>query len=111
MATATPIARKLALAQLAAFACNARAALAQAGIGDLEHVEIFRTHITARCCACDARPSPEVVAALLTGAPTLPGRRLRAAHPPPPSRPTFPAAVPEAPADNVVVRHLSPHVQ
>lgn len=69
-----PIVRKLALAQLAAFARNARAALAQAGIPDLEHAGVFRTHIAARCCGCDARLSPEVVAALFTGAALQAGR-------------------------------------
>ena len=62
------IVRKLALAQLAPFARNARAALSQAGIADLEHAKVFQSHVTARCSACDACPSPEVVAALFTGA-------------------------------------------
>ncbi len=68
MTASTPIVRRLALAHLAAFARNARAALSQAGIADLDHAGIFNTHITARCCLCDALPSPEIVAALLTGA-------------------------------------------
>ena len=68
MSTSAPITRKLPLAQLAAFACNARAALSQAGVEDLEHAGVFRLHIAARCCGCDARPSPEVVTALFTGA-------------------------------------------
>lgn len=74
MSASAPIARKLALGQLAPFARNARTALSQAGIADLEHAGVFQTHITARCCVCDARPSPEVVAALFTGA-TLEARR------------------------------------
>ena len=74
MPNTAPTIRKLALTQLAAFARNARAALSQAGIADLEHVGVFRTHITARCCGCDARPSPEVVAALFTGAALEAGR-------------------------------------
>lgn len=68
MSAPAPVARKLALAHLAPFARNARAALAQAGIADLEHAGVFRTHIAARCCLCDARLTPEVVAALFTGA-------------------------------------------
>lgn len=74
MPAPAPIVRKLALGQLAPFARNARAALAQAGIADLEHAGVFQIHITARCCACDARLSPEVVAALFTGAELAAGR-------------------------------------
>ena len=68
MPASAPIIRKLALAQLAPLARNARAALSQAGIADLEHAGIFQTHINARCCGCDARPSSEVVTALFSGA-------------------------------------------
>ena len=68
MSASASITRKLPLAQLAALARNARAALSQAGIADMEHAGVFRTHITMRCCGCDARPSPEVVGALFTGA-------------------------------------------
>lgn len=74
MSASAPVARKLALGQLAPFARNARAALSQAGIADLEHAKVFQTHITARCCACDARPSPEVVGALFAGAELEAGR-------------------------------------
>lgn len=74
MNATTPIVRKLALAQLAPFARNARAVLSQVGIGDLEHAGVFQTHVTARCCACDARPSPEIVGALFTGAELEAGR-------------------------------------
>lgn len=69
-----PITRKLALTQLAPFAHGARAALSQAGVADLEHVRVFQTHVTARCCLCDARPSSEVLGALLTGAELEAGR-------------------------------------
>ena len=74
MSTPRPIVRKLAIAQLASFARNARAALSQAGIADLEHAEVFRSHVTARCCGCDAHTSPDVVAALFTGAALEAGR-------------------------------------
>ncbi len=74
MSTSAQMVRKLALAQLAAFAGNARAALSQAGIPDLEHTGVFRSHVAARCCGCDARPLPEVVAALFTGAALEAGR-------------------------------------
>ncbi len=74
MSASAPIIRKLALAQFAPFARNARAALARAGITDLEHVRVFQTHITARCCGCDARPSAEVVAALFVGSELEAGR-------------------------------------
>lgn len=74
MTSAAPIIRKLALGQLAPFARNARAALSRAGTADLEHGGTFQTHVIARCCACDARPSPEVVGALFTGAELEAGR-------------------------------------
>jgi hypothetical protein len=74
MSAPAPIARKVALAQLASFARNARAALTQAGIADLEHAGVFRAHVAARCCGCDARPSPEVLGALLAGAELDAGR-------------------------------------
>lgn len=74
MSASVASARKLALGQLAPFARNARAALSQAGLAELEHAGIFQTHIIARCCACDARPSPEVVGALFTGAELEAGR-------------------------------------
>ncbi len=74
MSTPAPIAHKLALAHLATFARNARMALSQAGLADLEHGGTFQTHITARCCLCDARLTPEVVAALFTGAELEPSR-------------------------------------
>jgi hypothetical protein len=74
MNATAPIVRKLGLAQLTPFARNARSALSQAGIADLEHAAAFQSHITARCCVCDARPSPEVVGALLTGAELEAGR-------------------------------------
>lgn len=68
MSTPAPFTRKVALAQLVPFARNARVALTSAGIADLEHAGVFRAHVTARCCGCDARPSPEVLGALLAGA-------------------------------------------
>ena len=74
MPTRTPIVRKLALAQFAPFARNARAALSQAGVADLEHAAVFQTQLTARCCGCDARLSPEMVAALFAGAEFPAGR-------------------------------------
>ncbi|KAF0178262.1 MAG: hypothetical protein FD161_2009 [Limisphaerales bacterium] len=74
MSASAPITRKLALAHLAPFARNARAALAQAGIADLAHAGVLQTHVAARCCLCDARPSPEVVGALFTGAELAAGR-------------------------------------
>ncbi|MEQ2007423.1 MAG: hypothetical protein ABMA26_11550 [Limisphaerales bacterium] len=74
MQSAATIVRKLPLAQFPAFARNARAALSQSGIADLEHAGVFRSHIAARCCGCDTRPSPDVVAALFMGAALEVGR-------------------------------------
>ena len=74
MPTSSAIVRKLALAQLAPFARNARAALSQAGVADLEHADVFQTQLTARCCGCDSRLSPEMVAALFAGAELPAGR-------------------------------------
>lgn len=66
--------RKVALAQLVPFARNARATLTRAGIADLEHLGVFQSHVAARCRGCDARPSPEVLGALLAGAELDAGR-------------------------------------
>lgn len=74
MTSTAPIIRKFALGQLTPFARNAREALARAGIAHLEQAEVFRSHVTAKCCGCDARPSPEVIAALFTGAAMEAGR-------------------------------------
>lgn len=74
MSTPDSSPRKVALAQLVPFARNARAALTRAGIADLEHLAVFQAHVTARCCGCDARPSPEVLGALLAGAELDAGR-------------------------------------
>ncbi len=68
MRAAVPLVRKLHLAQVPPFARNARAALAQTGVPDLDHAEFFRDHVGARCNQCDARPAAEVVGAWFTGA-------------------------------------------
>ena len=66
MTAPAPIVRKLALAQLAPFAGNARAALVRVGVADWEHAGVFQAHLTARCWLCDARTAPEILAALFT---------------------------------------------
>lgn len=86
MSGPTSITRKLLLAQAGAFAYNVRTALSQAGVADLAHAQVFQSHVTARCCRCDARPSPELISAWLTGAeleaggPTTELSRLRLAY-------------------------------
>lgn len=74
MSTPASSTRKIAIAQLVPFARNARATLTRAGIADLEHLGVFQSHMAARCCGCDARPSPEVLGALLAGAELDAGR-------------------------------------
>lgn len=74
MNATAPHTRKLALGQLATFARNARAALSQAGIVDLDHAGVFQKHLSARCCLCDTRASSAVVGALFTGATLEAGR-------------------------------------
>lgn len=66
--------RRIGLEQLVPFARNARAALTSAGVADLEQLAVFQAHVTARCCGCDARPSSEVLGALLVGAELEAGR-------------------------------------
>jgi hypothetical protein len=74
MSTPASISRQLALQQLVPFAHSLRAALSNAGVAEPDHMAVCQTRITARCCGCEARPSSEVLGALLVGTELAAGR-------------------------------------